>query len=78
MSVGLAWKSAAKSNEKLVNQKYAPLFLSWMPFNSFGKAYDFWSVTKIELRFEWQNWNSELALSLKYLLKAVQDKNSSA
>jgi hypothetical protein len=23
MSVGLAWKSAAKSNEKLVNQKYA-------------------------------------------------------
>ena len=30
MSVGLAWKSAAKSNEKLVNQKYATLFLSWM------------------------------------------------
>ena len=33
MSVGLAWKSAAKINEKLVNQKYATLFLSWMPFN---------------------------------------------
>ena len=33
MSEGLAWKSAAKSNEKLVNQKYATLFLSWMPFN---------------------------------------------
>ena len=32
MSVGLAWKSAGKSNEKLVNQKYATLFLSWMPF----------------------------------------------
>ena len=32
MSVGLAWKSVAKSNEKLVNQKYATLFLSWMPF----------------------------------------------
>ena len=32
MAVGLAWKSAAKSNEKLVNQKYATLFLSWMPF----------------------------------------------
>ena len=32
MSVGLAWKSAAKSNEKLVNEKYATLFLSWMPF----------------------------------------------
>ena len=30
MSVGLAWKSAAKSNEKLVNQT---LFLSWMPFS---------------------------------------------
>ena len=31
--VGLAWKSAAKSNEKLVYQKYAILFLSWMSFN---------------------------------------------
>ena len=34
MSLGLAWKSAAKSNEKLLNQKYATLFLSWMPFSS--------------------------------------------
>jgi hypothetical protein len=33
MSVELAWKSAAKNNEKLVIQKYATLFLSWMPFN---------------------------------------------
>ena len=33
MSVGLAWKSAAKSNEKLIIQKYATLFLSWMPFS---------------------------------------------
>ena len=33
MSEGLAWKSAAKSNEKLVYQKYAILFLSWMSFN---------------------------------------------
>ena len=32
MSVGLAWKSATKSNEELVNQKYATLFLSWMSF----------------------------------------------
>jgi hypothetical protein len=32
MLVGLARKSAANSNEKLVNQKYATLFLSWMPF----------------------------------------------
>ena len=32
MSVGLAWKSAAKSNVKLVYQKYATLFLlSWVP-----------------------------------------------
>ena len=28
----LAWKLAAKSNEKLVNQRYATLYLSWMPF----------------------------------------------
>ena len=32
MPVGLAWKSVAKSDEKLVNQKYATLFLYWMPF----------------------------------------------
>ena len=34
MSVWLARKSAAKSNEKLVNQNYATLFLSWMPFST--------------------------------------------
>ena len=34
MSVELAWKSTAKSNGKLVNQKYATLFLSWMPFST--------------------------------------------
>ena len=34
MSVGLAWKSAAKNNEKLVNQKYATVFLSWLPLMS--------------------------------------------
>ena len=33
MSERLAWKSASKSNEKLVNQQYATPFLSWMPFN---------------------------------------------
>ena len=33
LSVGLAWKSAAKSNENTVNQNYATLFLFWMPFN---------------------------------------------
>ena len=32
MSVRLAWKSAAKSNEKFANEKYVTLFLSWMPF----------------------------------------------
>ena len=36
MSVGLAWKSVAKSNENLVIQKYATLFLSWIPFNNQG------------------------------------------
>ena len=30
ISLGLAWKPAAKSNEKLVNQNYTTLFLSWM------------------------------------------------
>ena len=29
-------QKAAKSNEKLVNQKYASLFLSWMPFSWSG------------------------------------------
>ena len=33
MSVGLACKSAAKRKEKLVFQKYARLFLSWMSFS---------------------------------------------
>ena len=33
-SGGLALKSAAKSNEKLVTQKYETLFLSWMPFTA--------------------------------------------
>ena len=28
-------KSAAKSNEKLVNRKYVTLFLSWIPFKKF-------------------------------------------
>jgi hypothetical protein len=39
MSVGLAQKLAAKSNEELVNQKYATLFLFWMPFSSFRNTY---------------------------------------
>ena len=30
---GLVWTSATKSNEKLVNQKYVTLFLSWMSFS---------------------------------------------
>ena len=41
MSVGLARKSAPKSNEKLVYQNYATLFSSWMPFSTrnFGTIY---------------------------------------
>ena len=35
MSVGLSQKTAAKSNEKLVNQNNATLFLSWMRFRTF-------------------------------------------
>jgi hypothetical protein len=38
MSAGLASTSAAKSNEKLINQKYATLSSSWMPFKSFKKS----------------------------------------
>ena len=34
MSADIAQKSVAKSNEKLVNQNYATLFLSWVPFNT--------------------------------------------
>ena len=38
MSVGLAWKSVTKNDEKLVNQKYATLFLYLMPFSKkYGK-----------------------------------------
>ena len=37
MSVGLALKSAVKSNEKLVNQKYATLKLSWKPYMIYNK-----------------------------------------
>ena len=33
MSVRLARKPATKSNQKLVNQNYATLLLSWMPFS---------------------------------------------
>ena len=32
ISVGLAWRSAAKSNKKSVNRKFETLFLSWMLF----------------------------------------------
>ena len=32
MSIGLAWKSISKSNEKFINHKYETLLLSWTPF----------------------------------------------
>ena len=47
MSVGLAWKSAAKSNERLVNQNYAKLFLYWMPFSDGGDKARFGDNTDI-------------------------------
>ena len=45
MSVGLAWKSAAKSNEK-----FATLFSSWMPFSS-----DYLLIPKVKdsILFRW-------------------------
>ena len=45
---GLALKSAAKSNKKLVNQNFAILFLSWMPF--VGK-WQWYFVTKVVLTY---------------------------
>ena len=33
MSVGYPENKLQKSNEKLVDQKYAKLFFSWMPFS---------------------------------------------
>ena len=36
MSADIAQKSVAISNEKLVNQNYATLFLSWISFNHHG------------------------------------------
>ena len=48
MSVGLAWKLATKSNEKLVNQKYETPFLSWMPFEKI--CFDT-QIQKIQIMF---------------------------
>ena len=49
MSVGLAWKSAAKSNEKLVNQKYVTLFLSWRPFNALLNCSALWNFSSSKM-----------------------------
>ena len=47
MLVGLGWKSTAKSNEKLVNQTYATLFLFWMPFNTLVAFNVSWSFMEM-------------------------------
>jgi hypothetical protein len=47
MSVRLALQSAAKSNEKLVNQKYATIFLSWLPFKNASK-FQIWQGSKCQ------------------------------
>ena len=39
ISVGLAWKSATKSNKKLVNQKYATLHCSYLGCPLDGEKY---------------------------------------
>ena len=51
--MGLA--PAAKSNEKLVNQKYATLFLSWMPFSYkfFQIIMMFWLEIHLEIIVKW-------------------------
>jgi hypothetical protein len=44
---GVSLKISCKSSQKLVNQKYATLFLSWMPFNSFYH-YDYLHLSTID------------------------------
>ena len=57
MLVGLARKSAAKSNEELVNQKYATphCFLSWIPFSYkvFQIIMMFWLEIHLEIIVKW-------------------------
>ena len=61
MSVALAWKSAAKSNEKSDNQNYATLLLFRMSFSSFlaRTALLHWQSiwkAKVLFRFEFLGW----------------------
>ena len=42
LSVGLTWKSVWKSSEKSVNQNYAILFLSWVPFSHSYRYFEFY------------------------------------
>ena len=59
MSVGLAWKSAANSNEKLVNQNYATLFVFWIIFSiPYFKG------------LTWEIWNMKKKLAKKNIIKA--------
>ena len=69
MSVGLVWKSIAKSNEKLVNQTYATLFLSWMP-NIFWPL--IWSLCKIPSKLLYETIYAVLAQPFTSLWTARQ------
>ena len=79
MSVRLAWKSATKSSETLVNQKYAILFLSWTPFNfriffSFGdvflKKLPMWDSKRTNEQPT--RWRTHLSKMNDYISKLVQ------
>jgi hypothetical protein len=50
--VGLGRKSAAKSNEKLVYQNYATLFLSWIPFTAAAFLYDECRIGEGEIKID--------------------------
>ena len=50
--MGLAWKSAAKNNEKLANQKYATLFLYWMPLRAEKRNGKSNQCAKLEINFK--------------------------
>ena len=82
MSMGLAWKSAGKSNGKLVNQKYATLFLSWMPFNCLNTLdepiqYQTYTTPKLTpyQHSKHDNKSINLILSLRYFSTILQSRS---
>ena len=79
MSVLLAWKSAAKSNEKIVDQKDAALFLSWMPFI---KTLWTFCLTLIHFSIQYKKYNLKLQelnynFNRNYLMPSGQSSGNS-